>query len=79
MRTPNSKRIEAVKFLIQKGADVDVKAADGKTPLKSTATEIDDQAIGFLERFFKLEVDADKVNVAKPKIAEILRKNGADD
>ena len=56
-----------------------MKAADGKTPLESTATEIDEQGFGFLERFFKLEVDADKVNVAKPKIAEILRKNGADD
>jgi ankyrin repeat protein len=69
-------RIDAVKFLLEKGADIDERNSEGKTPLEGTAKEIDEDAADFLFRFFKVEIDPEKVNAAKPKIAEILRKHG---
>ena len=69
-------RIDAVKFLIKKGADVNARNGNGDTPLDDTAKEIDEGAVEFLVGLFEVRIDREEVNAAKPEIAKILRKNG---
>lgn len=70
-------QIDTVKFLIEKGADVNLRNGDGTTALDGTEKELDDQALAFLEGILRMEIDQEKVNAAKPKIAKLLRKHGA--
>ncbi len=70
-------RLKAVRFLLENGADADAKNRDGTTPLDGTARELDENAARFLFNVFRVKVDPDEVNAAKPKIAELLRKHGA--
>ena len=69
-------RIEAVEFLLKRGADVNVRNRQGRTPLDDAEQQLDDDAARFLSGMFRMELKADEVNAAKPKIAEILRAHG---
>jgi len=69
-------RSEAVEFLLAKAADPNARNRDGTTPLDGTAKEMEEEAVDFLFGWFQVKVDPEKVNAAKPKIAELLRKHG---
>ena len=71
---------EIVELLIRHKADVNLRSAKGETPLDTVATEWSDELEGilqFIAGLLKLEVDVERVEAARPKIAAILRKNNA--
>jgi ankyrin repeat protein len=73
-------QLEIVKLLIRHKADVNLRSDKGETPLDTVAAEWNDELQGitqFIAGILKLEVDVERVKAARPKIAEILRKNGA--
>jgi hypothetical protein len=70
---------EIVELLIQHKADVNLRSGKGETPLDTVAAEWSDEIQGilqFIAGLLKLEVDVERVEAARPKIAAILRKNG---
>ncbi len=70
-------RIEAVKLLLKKGADMNLKNGEGKTALDISRDKLDGNARGFLEQFFKIKIDVNKANKAKAEIEKLLKKKGA--
>ncbi|MBC8242925.1 MAG: ankyrin repeat domain-containing protein [Verrucomicrobia bacterium] len=71
---------EIVELLIRHKADVNTRSNKGETPLDTVAAEWNDETQGILQfvaGILKLEVDAERVEAARPKIAASLRKNGA--
>ena len=69
-------RFEVVEYLLKNGADVNITNREGRTPLDDSLTPLDEQGAEFIANIFRVEVDPDVVNEMKPKIAELLRKNG---
>ena len=70
---------EIVELLIQHKADVNLRSGKGETPLDTVAVEWSGEIQGilqFIAGLLKLEVDVERVEAARPKIAAILRKNG---
>ena len=70
---------EIVELLIQHKADVNLRSGKGETALDTVAAEWSDEIQGilqFIAGLLKLEVDVERVEAARPKIAAILRKNG---
>jgi ankyrin repeat protein/spore coat protein CotH len=70
---------EIVELLIQHKADVNLRSSKGETPLDTVAAEWSEEIQGilqFIAGLLKLEVDVERVQAARPKIAAILRKNG---
>ena len=70
-------RFEVVEYLVKNGANVNITNKEGKTPLDDALTPLDDQAAEFIAGIFRVKIDPDEVNKAKPKIAAFLRKNDA--
>ncbi len=62
---------------MKNGANVNVTNKEGKTPLDDSLEPLNEQAAEFISGIFRVEIDPDSVNELKPKIAELLRKNGA--
>ena len=50
MRAARNNRPDLVKFLVEKGADVNAKAGDGMTPLSLATKEKDDKMIALLKK-----------------------------
>ncbi len=69
-------RFEVVEYLVKNGANVNITNKEGKTPLDDALQPLDEQAAEFISGIFRVEVDPDVVNKIKPKIVELLRKNG---
>ncbi len=69
-------RMEAVEFLIDKGANVNALNRDGTTPLDQSQREFSDEIAGMMSMMFRIDLDADAVNEIKPKIADLLREHG---
>ena len=73
-------RVEIVKLLLGAGADLAAKNAAGATPLAAAAGEWDAELEGLLKSFasrLKLKIDLDEVRANRPKVAALLRKQGA--
>ncbi len=71
---------EVVELLIRHKGDENLRSDKGETPLDAVAGEWNDENQGilqFIAGLLKVEVDVERVKGARPKIAEILRKNGA--
>lgn len=69
-------RLEVVEYLVKNGANVNITNKEGKSPLDDALGPLDDQAAEFIAGIFRVKIDPDEVNKAKPKIAALLRKNG---
>ncbi len=68
-----------VELLIRHKANVNLRSDKGETPLDTVAAEWSEEIQGilqFLAGLLKLEVDIERVQAARPKIAAILRNNG---
>ena len=69
-------RLEVVEYLVKNGANVNITNNEGETPLDDSLEPLTEQAAEFISGIFRVEIDPDSVNELKPKIAELLRKNG---
>ena len=70
---------EIVELLIRLEADVNLRSDKGETPLDTVAAEWSDELQGilqFIAGLLKLEVDSERVEAARPKIAALIRKHG---
>jgi len=68
-----------VELLIRHKANVNLRSDKGETPLDTVAAEWSEEIQGilqFIAGLLKLEVDVERVQAVRPKIAAILRKNG---
>jgi len=64
-------RVEALKFLLEKGADPDVKNAAGDTALE--ATRVPWELTAYIAGLLRIEVIRDEVEAGRKKCAEILQ------
>ena len=70
---------EMVALLIENGADVNAKNSDGETALGTISTPWGEAkgVYQLLGGMLQLKLDLEAIEVARPKIAEQLRKAGA--
>jgi len=73
-------RVEAVKLLLDKGAKPNLRNQKGETSLDASSAEWNEELrgiVGFIADFLKIKVDMEAVETGRPKVAAILRSNGA--
>ena len=72
---------DTVTLLLEYGAEVNAKNAAGGTPLDNVADEWTDELQGvyrMIAGMFQLDLDFDRIQTARPVVADILRKNGGE-
>jgi ankyrin repeat protein/spore coat protein CotH len=70
---------EIVDLLLKNKANVNPKNAQGETPLDTVAQDWNAQIQGivqFVGTILQLKIDAEQVKAGRPKVAELLRKQG---
>lgn len=70
-------RVDAVKLLLEKGADVNVRNLDGTRPLDHTLDDIEEEVVAFLRNAFRLDLDRDTINSTRAEVEKLLRERGA--
>ena len=70
-------RVEAVKYLLSQGAEVNVSNQEGKTPLDETYQPWNRLAVDFMQNFFGVETDIEEVNAGRKMIRPLLKAKGA--
>lgn len=68
-------RYEVAELLVQKGADVNAKKEDGDTPISSTMA--DWGTTEFVAQLLQIQVDREKVETGRTKVAKLLSQQGA--
>ena len=70
-------KIDAVKYLLSEGADVNLANNEGVTPLDETYKPWNRLAVDFMRNFFKIETDIEEVNAGRKAIQPLLEAKGA--
>ena len=68
-------RYKTAELLIQKGADVNAKDEDGKTPIDNL--KVDWGTTEFVAQLLQIQVDREKVETGRTKVAKLLSQQGA--
>lgn len=70
-------RVEAVKYLLAQGAEVNAANQEGKTPLDETYESWNNLAVDFMQNFFGVETEIEEVNAGRKVIRPLLKAKGA--
>ena len=69
---------EAVKFLLEKGCSPTRKNSRGETPIDTVSGDFDEGLAGLYKGIADavgMEIDLQRIETARPKIADLLRKH----
>ena len=70
-------KVDAVKYLLSQGADVNLANNEGVTPLDEAYKPWNRLSVDFMRNFFRVETDIEEVNAAREVIQPLLKAKGA--